>query len=78
MSKYISMLQDLKTVSTVCSFIGQDLIQIELASDSKEISQSERRSLIEKIRNERIPLDCSNDEISRRYATTACDLLLSE
>ena len=76
MSKYISILQELKTVSTICSFIGQDLIQIELAFDSKEISQSERKTLIERIRDERIPLDCSNDEISRRYATTACNLLL--
>lgn len=72
------MLQDLKTVSKVCSFIGQDLIQIELAFDSKEISQSERQTLIEQIRDERIPSDCSNDEISRRYSLTACDLLLSE
>lgn len=76
MSKYISILQELKTVSTLCSFIGQELIQIELAFDSKEISQSERKTLIERIRDERIPLDCSNDEISRRYATTACNLLL--
>lgn len=42
MSKYISMLQDLKNSKHSRSFIGQDLIQIELASDSKEISQSER------------------------------------
>lgn len=76
MSKYISMLQELKTVSTVCSFIGQDLIQIELAFDSKEISHLERKTLIERILNERVPSDCSNDEISRRYATTACNLLL--
>lgn len=77
MSKYISMLQDLKKVSTLCSNIGQDLIQIELAFDSKEINSTERNTLIEEIKNQRIPEQCANDEISRRYSINACDILLS-
>jgi hypothetical protein len=71
------ILMVLGTIDSICADIAQTLFLIDEAYHSGRLTNDERNSLIQEIRDIRAAQECAGNEIAFRYVVQACNVLLA-